>query len=141
MYVLETAPGKALEPERHLYEEIIYVLKGHGATEVWQGAETKRSFEWGEASLFSLPLNVWHRSRRHLCEIRHGISFPRHFNTGKEPARHIAFRTGGGTMIGYEDEDPQIRHEFEAALASAGVPSRMPSAGAPFSGTSPSGRQ
>lgn len=61
MYVLEIAPGKALEPEKHLYEELIYILKGQGATEIWQEGQPKRSFEWGEGSLFSPPLNTWHR--------------------------------------------------------------------------------
>lgn len=315
MYVMEIGPGKALDPERHLYEEIIYILKGQGATEIWQEGQSRRSFEWGEGSLFSPPLNSWHRlynvgrepvlflgvttapivmdlfcdpefifgnhavfkSRyggeedyfkldrrvdrgagkapvwdtnfiadlraatvelpRHPAEgtvkvaggttmifemsenvmtghisqwpvgIYHkahyhgpgaillglkskgyvllwpkelGINpykdghgdkvirlnwhegsvyspgdgwFHQHFNTGAEPARHIAFRTGGskykmglrpveraaqqemgviisikkgGTLIEYEDEDPQIRRDFEVALRQAGVPCRMP---------------
>ena len=33
----------------------------------------------------------------------------------------------GGTMIEYEDEDPQINRDFEAALARNGVQSSMPS--------------
>jgi hypothetical protein len=32
----------------------------------------------------------------------------------------------GGTMIEYEDEDPQIRVDFEAAIKKAGVPMEMP---------------
>lgn len=309
MYVMEIPPGKAVEPEKHLYEEMIYVLKGQGATEIWQEGGAKRSFEWGEGSFFSPPLNTWHRLYSvgreaalflaitnapivfdvfHSAEFVFGDSFSfrdrynseedyfklarmversqgehavwetnfipdlrslfvdqrerpkgagvrimgfeisenvltghisqwpvgmyhkahyhgpgaillgltsrgyvllwpkelgttpyrdghgdqvikvnwregavyspgdgwfhQHFNTGPGPARHIALRTGGakyrlgfsyrfadkatvtsikkgGAMIEYEDEDPQIRRDFEAALRDAGVPCQMPPVG------------
>jgi len=32
----------------------------------------------------------------------------------------------GGTMIEYEDEDPQIRTDFERAINRVGVPMEMP---------------
>ena len=50
-------PGDALQPEKHLYEELICVLNGVGATEVWQEGKKKSLFEWGRMSLFSPPLN------------------------------------------------------------------------------------
>ncbi len=61
MYVAEIPPGKALEPERHLYDELLYVLEGRGLAEVWHEGKPKVSFEWGEGSLFAIPLNAWHR--------------------------------------------------------------------------------
>lgn len=61
MQVVEIPPGKALEPEKHLYEKVIYVVEGLGSTEVWRSGEAKRSFEWGPGSLFAPPLNCWHR--------------------------------------------------------------------------------
>ena len=74
MYVAEIPPGGALEPERHLYEEVICIVDGQGATEVWQEGEKKQMFEWGQWSLFAPPLNAWHRL----------------INGGREPARFIA---------------------------------------------------
>jgi oxalate decarboxylase/phosphoglucose isomerase-like protein (cupin superfamily) len=74
MYVAEIPPGGALEPERHLYEEIICVLDGNGATEIWQEGTPKRSFEWGKYSVFAPPLNSFHRM----------------VNGGREPVRFLA---------------------------------------------------
>jgi len=58
MYVVEILPGGALEPERHMYDELLYVLKGRGSTEVWYDGMRKQAFEWSEGSLFAPPLNT-----------------------------------------------------------------------------------
>ncbi len=73
-YVGEIPPGKALAPERHLYEEVICILQGHGGTEIWQAGGPKRMFEWGPWSVFAPPLNSWHRL----------------INGGREPVRYWA---------------------------------------------------
>ncbi len=57
-YVCEIPGGQALVPQRHLVEEMIFILKGRGATSVWQDG-SKQNFEWSEGSLFSIPLNAW----------------------------------------------------------------------------------
>jgi mannose-6-phosphate isomerase-like protein (cupin superfamily) len=75
-YVVEIAPGGSLNPERHMFEELIYVCSGRGTTEVWQddGGAT-RTLEWQRGSVFAVPLNAAHR----------------HHNTsGREPARLFA---------------------------------------------------
>jgi gentisate 1,2-dioxygenase len=72
VFVLELAPGAKSEPQRHLYEEVVYVLSGHGSTTIETADGRRHSFEWGPKSLFALPLNARYR----------------HFNaSGRERAR------------------------------------------------------
>ena len=74
MYTAEIPAGGSLEPEKHLYEEVICILDGQGATEIWQDGGTKRMFEWGQNSLFVPPVNTWHRL----------------INGGRDPVRFLA---------------------------------------------------
>src|SRR5215469_6831804 len=57
MFVFDIAPGKSTAPQRHLYEEVVYVLDGHGSTQLELPDGSRRSFEWGAKSLFAIPLN------------------------------------------------------------------------------------
>jgi oxalate decarboxylase/phosphoglucose isomerase-like protein (cupin superfamily) len=62
MYVCEILSRGALNIERHLYEKVVYILHGVGATEVWSGNNGKKvQFEWQQGSLFAIPLNCSHR--------------------------------------------------------------------------------
>jgi mannose-6-phosphate isomerase-like protein (cupin superfamily) len=72
IFVLDLAPGAQTSPQKHLYEEVVYVLSGYGSTTVEASDGRKHSFEWGPKSLFALPLNARYQ----------------HFNTsGRERAR------------------------------------------------------
>ncbi len=58
-YISEIPPGQSLKPQRHMFEEIVYVLSGRGATTFWtHEGEPKGTFEWKEQSLFALPPNI-----------------------------------------------------------------------------------
>src|SRR5499427_3958589 len=61
-YVVEVPGAAALNAEKHLYEEVYFVVEGRGTTEVWLDADSRRHvFEWQQGSLFSIPVNAWHR--------------------------------------------------------------------------------
>ena len=74
--VAEIPPGKNLQPMRHLYEELILILEGRGATQFWcEKTHQTILLEWQAGSLFSPPLNVKHQ----------------HFNgSATEPVRFVA---------------------------------------------------
>jgi mannose-6-phosphate isomerase-like protein (cupin superfamily) len=57
-YVLELAPGAGTSPQKHLYEEVVYVLSGNGSTVVQHPNGHTHTFEWQQGSLFALPLNA-----------------------------------------------------------------------------------
>src|SRR5262249_28693503 len=72
IFLLDLAPGAQTSPQKHLYEEVVYVMSGYGSTTVETSDGRKHSFEWGPKSLFALPLNARYQ----------------HFNTsGRERAR------------------------------------------------------
>jgi quercetin dioxygenase-like cupin family protein len=56
-YVFEIPAGGKTKPQKHLYEEMVYITKGYGATTVWQRNGKKHTFEWGPGRMFAIPLN------------------------------------------------------------------------------------
>jgi len=77
-YVLEIPRAGSTAPERHLFEEVFYVVSGRGSCEVWTQAGARQVFEWQPGSLFAVPLNTFHRL---------------HNGSGHEPARLLAVTT------------------------------------------------
>ncbi len=97
-YVCEIPAGGELKPQRQLYEEMIYVLDGQGATRVWDDSGNKVSFEWHSGSLFAIPLNAWHE----------------HFNTsGKTPAKFISVTNMPMIMNLFEDDEFVFNTKFD----------------------------
>jgi oxalate decarboxylase/phosphoglucose isomerase-like protein (cupin superfamily) len=62
MHVAEIPPGGALRPERHLYEEIVYVLDGKGRLTLRQPGDdaVTATLDWEQGGLFAIPLNAQH---------------------------------------------------------------------------------
>ena len=82
-YICEIPSGKSLKPQRHMFEELIFVVSGRGATTIWRDGAQKQTFEWQEGSLFSPPLNTWYQ----------------HFNgQGNQPVRFLAMTKVGTAM-------------------------------------------
>jgi quercetin dioxygenase-like cupin family protein len=74
-YLVEIPAGGHLKPEKHMHDEIIYVVSGRGATSIEMPGGQKHTFEWGPNSLFGIPMNSPHQ----------------HFNgSGSEPGRIAA---------------------------------------------------
>jgi len=61
MFLFEIAPGASTVLQKHLYEDVFYVLEGRGSTQVEFAGGHKHTFEWGPKSLFAIPLNAKHR--------------------------------------------------------------------------------
>jgi len=96
-YVSEIAAGKKLNPMKHLYEDLHFVLKGRGATTIWNEGGKKHTLEWQKGSLFSTPLNTWHQ----------------HFNAqGSEPVRLISLTDAPVVINRYRNLDYIFNNHF-----------------------------
>jgi oxalate decarboxylase/phosphoglucose isomerase-like protein (cupin superfamily) len=97
-YVCAIPPGKKLNPQRQLYEEMILILDGRGATTVWNDAGKRITFEWKAGAMFAIPLNCWHQ----------------HFNgSGQEAARYVGVTNAPSVMNLYDEVDFIFNTEFD----------------------------
>ena len=84
LQIIEIPPRGELRPEHHMYEAVMFVMKGRGATSVWQEGEPKRTVEWEEGSLLAIPLNAWHQefnaSSDEPCRIVFGTNMAQAIN-------------------------------------------------------------
>ncbi len=87
-YALEIAPGTHTIAERHVFDEYLYVMRGHGRTRFWRkSGDTPAEVEWGPGSLISPPLNAWHE----------------HANEGSEPALLVGLTNAPPIVDFYRD--------------------------------------
>ena len=106
MFVFDVPASGATAPQRHLYEEVFYVLEGRGSTTIEAPDGRTHSFEWGPRSLFAIPLNARYRL----------------FNaSGSERARLVATTNLPAVMNMFHDEDFVFGSDwdFEARMGSA----------------------
>ncbi len=96
IYVVEIPGGGALEPERHIYEEELFVLQGRGVKQVWQGTGPKLTFEWGTGSVFAIPRNTIHRL----------------YNAGRDPVILMGVTTAPEVMNALRDLDYVFQSDY-----------------------------
>lgn len=73
-YLCEIAPGAKTEPQRYLFEEVLYFLDGEGESLIWNpGTRAKQSVRWQAGSVLAPPLNAWRQ----------------HINRGPKPVRFL----------------------------------------------------
>lgn len=106
----------------------VIILAGDGYSLMWPEGEEPKKYVWKPGAMITPP-NMW---------------FHQHFNTGKTPARYLAFkyegvairnaqgvpkawisRRIGGHQIDYADESPLVRTLFADALSKHGLESQM----------------
>jgi oxalate decarboxylase/phosphoglucose isomerase-like protein (cupin superfamily) len=138
-HLAEWPVGRYHKAHFHGGGAVLVVLRSEGYSLMWPNHLGTRPYEngfgdqvvrvdWAPGSVFSPPTNWFHQN----------------FNTGAEPALQLALRCGsqkfplgirvapiragvytsvkqGGTLIEYGDEDPAIRHTYEAELARKGI--------------------
>jgi oxalate decarboxylase/phosphoglucose isomerase-like protein (cupin superfamily) len=145
-HIAEWPVGRYHKAHFHQGGAILLILRSEGYTLMWPQEAGVRPYQagrgdqvvkvkWREGSVFSPPTGWFHQ----------------HFNTGQEKARQLAFRYSGqsgnyllgvwkainkegvrtsiregGTLIEYEDEDPQIRLDYEAEMRKGSIPVAMP---------------
>ncbi|MGH7836011.1 MAG: ethanolamine ammonia lyase-activating protein [Candidatus Binatia bacterium] len=97
-YICEIAPASQTIPQRHLFESLVYIATGRGATTVWHEEKSKQSFEWTAGAMFAIPLNVSYQ----------------HFNVSKdEPVRFLAGTNAPHLINLFHNEDFIFRNPFE----------------------------
>jgi hypothetical protein len=96
-YLCEIPPAKSVNPQRLLFEEMIYVVEGNGATSIWNDENRKVTFEWQRGSLFSPPVNTWRQ----------------HFNgSGTRPARFMVVTSAPPLINLFRDLEFVLNNPF-----------------------------
>jgi len=134
-HVAEWPVGRYHQAHYHDSGRLLHPLRSEGFVMLWSNQLGPRPFESGHGDevviepfkpggLYSPPGDWYHA----------------HFNTGSEPARHLAFYGRSGfeeltpgraqiaqdSLINYPDEDPEVRRIYKQVLEKNGIPFDMP---------------
>ena len=96
-YICEIPAGSETEPQHHIFETLVYIHKGRGATTVWFEGDAKQTFEWSAGAIFAIPLNVSYQ----------------HFNVSNEPVRFFAGTNAPHVINLFHNEDFIFRNPFQ----------------------------
>lgn len=96
VYIGRLDAGVTSEPERHLFEKVIYILQGQGVAEIQQRDRVPQVISWQTGSVFSPPLNTLHRL----------------INYGAEPALFLAVTTAPMVLDHYHNEKFVFNSDF-----------------------------
>jgi quercetin dioxygenase-like cupin family protein len=97
-YLCEIAPASQTIPQRHVFESLVYIANGRGATSVWHDQKSKQTFEWTAGAIFAIPLNVSYQ----------------HFNVSKDEAVRFLAGTNAPHLINlFHNDDFIFRNPFE----------------------------
>jgi quercetin dioxygenase-like cupin family protein len=145
-FLAEHASGRYSKAHAHASGAVLICLGGRGYTYTWPTGLGTRPWEAGKGDMVRRQDYV--PGGLVSAAPGGGDWFHQHFGVGKEPLRILALITSGlrpnqgaegeeivsrnlniqegGYSIGYADEDPHIRTEYEGELEKEGVEFRMP---------------
>jgi oxalate decarboxylase/phosphoglucose isomerase-like protein (cupin superfamily) len=95
-YICEIPSGASTNPQRYLFEEVIYVLSGEGETVIWTPGGARQSVKWKAGAIIAPPLNVWRQ----------------HFNRGTAPARILSMNNAPVVIDLFHNADFVFNNDF-----------------------------
>jgi len=58
-YLCEIPSGGQTNPQRYLFEEVVYVVSGEGETDIWAPGGPRQTVKWKAGAVIGPPLNTW----------------------------------------------------------------------------------
>src|SRR5262249_16006837 len=95
-YICEIPAGASTNPQRYLFEEVIYVLSAAGEAVIWSPGGSKQSVKWRAGAVIAPPLNVWRQ----------------HVNRGTAPARFLSMNNAPVVIDLFHNADFVFNNDF-----------------------------
>lgn len=117
--IMEIPSGKALLQTRKFYEQLVVCIAGRGTTTIGNGSANK--VEWGEGSLFSIPMNVLHQHKntdsQHPARLLAITTFPLNLNLfgsmGLISDSNFSFADRYDGSPGYYDKTERVEKRWD----------------------------